>query len=144
MNKRFSFHFPLQIFYYSVSIFEKAGLSTTDAEWANLGAGCLNLATSFLGPVLMAKVNRRPLMMFSSAVCACFLFTIAFVLYYIVCTENKKNIFPFSFNHCFTLFFSTFLGSIQLVAYGLHCLCHGLYILLSIWARTDTLFHWGW
>uniref|UniRef100_A0A1A9VQJ1 Major facilitator superfamily (MFS) profile domain-containing protein n=1 Tax=Glossina austeni TaxID=7395 RepID=A0A1A9VQJ1_GLOAU len=71
------------IFYYSVSIFEKAGLSTTDAEWANLGAGCLNLATSFLGPVLMAKVNRRPLMMFSSAVCACFLFTIAFILYYI-------------------------------------------------------------
>ncbi|KAI8126934.1 facilitated glucose transporter member 1, Solute carrier family 2 [Lucilia cuprina] len=71
------------IFYYSVSIFEKAGLSTADAEWANLGAGCLNLATSFLGPLLMAKVNRRPLMMFSCAICAGFLFTIAFVLHYI-------------------------------------------------------------
>ncbi|XP_065369487.1 solute carrier family 2, facilitated glucose transporter member 1 [Calliphora vicina] len=71
------------IFYYSVSIFEKAGLSTADAEWANLGAGCLNLATSFLGPMLMAKVNRRPLMMFSSAVCAVFLFIIAFILNYI-------------------------------------------------------------
>ncbi|XP_075167870.1 sugar transporter 1 isoform X2 [Haematobia irritans] len=71
------------IFYYSVSIFEKAGLSKANAEWANLGAGCLNLATSFLGPLLMAKVNRRPLMMLSSIICAAFLFTIAFVLYYI-------------------------------------------------------------
>ncbi|XP_037950682.1 solute carrier family 2, facilitated glucose transporter member 1-like isoform X1 [Teleopsis dalmanni] len=71
------------IFYYSVSIFEKAGLTTPQAEWANLGAGCLNLATSFLGPVLMAKVNRRPLMMFSSAICSGFLFAIAFILYYI-------------------------------------------------------------
>ncbi|XP_013113676.1 solute carrier family 2, facilitated glucose transporter member 1 isoform X2 [Stomoxys calcitrans] len=71
------------IFYYSVSIFEKAGLSKVNAEWANLGAGCLNLATSFLAPVLMAKVNRRPLMMFSTILCASFLFSIAFVLYYI-------------------------------------------------------------
>ncbi|TMW43750.1 hypothetical protein DOY81_011170 [Sarcophaga bullata] len=72
------------IFYYSVEIFKAAGLSAADAEWANLGAGCLNLATSFLGPILMAKVNRRPLMLFSSAVCGIFLFTIAFILNYIV------------------------------------------------------------
>ncbi|XP_049317599.1 solute carrier family 2, facilitated glucose transporter member 3 [Bactrocera dorsalis] len=71
------------IFYYSVSIFKKAGLSTTDAEWANLGAGCLNLLVAFLGPMLMSKLNRRPLMMFSSGICSLFLFAIAFVLYYI-------------------------------------------------------------
>ncbi|XP_012160833.1 solute carrier family 2, facilitated glucose transporter member 3 isoform X2 [Ceratitis capitata] len=75
------------IFYYSVSIFEKAGLSTADAEWANLGAGCLNLSVAFLGPMLMSKLNRRPVMMVSTGVCAVFLFTIAFVLYYIDTTS---------------------------------------------------------
>ncbi|XP_028893470.2 solute carrier family 2, facilitated glucose transporter member 3 isoform X2 [Zeugodacus cucurbitae] len=75
------------IFYYSVSIFEKAGLSTADAEWANLGAGCLNLCVAFLGPMLMSKLNRRPVMMFSSGICSVFLFTIAFVLYFIDTTS---------------------------------------------------------
>ncbi|XP_054739317.1 solute carrier family 2, facilitated glucose transporter member 3 [Anastrepha obliqua] len=75
------------IFYYSVSIFMKAGLSKADAEWANLGAGCLNLCISLLGPMLMSKFNRRPLMMFSSGICAGFLFTIGFVLYYIDTTS---------------------------------------------------------
>ena len=55
------------MFYFMFSIFESAGLSTANAEWANLGAGCLNLPTSFLGPILMTKVNRRSLMLFSSA-----------------------------------------------------------------------------
>ena len=72
------------IFYYSVSIFHTAGLSPENAEWANLGAGCLNLATSFLSPMLMTKVNRRPLMMFSCGICAGFLFALAFALFYIV------------------------------------------------------------
>ncbi|KAH8372989.1 hypothetical protein KR009_009609 [Drosophila setifemur] len=71
------------IFYYSVSIFEKAGLSTINAQWANLGAGCLNLCISLLGPWLMATCNRRTLMMFSCALCSVFLFIIAFVLNYI-------------------------------------------------------------
>ncbi|XP_067631515.1 solute carrier family 2, facilitated glucose transporter member 1 [Eurosta solidaginis] len=75
------------IFYYSVSIFEKAGLSTPDAEWANLGAGCLNLCVSLCGPFLMSKFNRRALMMFSSGFCAAFLFTIAFVLFFIDTTS---------------------------------------------------------
>lgn len=71
------------IFYYSVSIFERAGLSAADAEWANLGAGCLNLLTSFLSPYLMANVNRRPLMQFSCFSCAIFLLAFAFVLRFI-------------------------------------------------------------
>ncbi|KAH8373366.1 hypothetical protein KR009_004548 [Drosophila setifemur] len=71
------------IFYYSVSIFRKAGLSTQAAEWANLGAGSLNLATSMVGPVLLEKVNRRPLMMFSTFFCTIFLFLFAMMLYFI-------------------------------------------------------------
>jgi len=55
-----------------------------NAQWANLGAGCLNLCVSLLGPWLMATCNRRTLMMFSCALCSIFLFTIAFVLFYIV------------------------------------------------------------
>ncbi|XP_055919474.1 solute carrier family 2, facilitated glucose transporter member 1-like [Eupeodes corollae] len=71
------------IFYYSVSIFQKAGLSETNAEWANLGAGCLNLMTSFLSPYLMANVNRRPLMQFSCFACAVFLLAFAFIRHFI-------------------------------------------------------------
>ncbi|XP_055921401.1 solute carrier family 2, facilitated glucose transporter member 1 isoform X2 [Eupeodes corollae] len=71
------------IFYYSVSIFERAGLSTTNAEWANVGAGFLNLVTSFLGPYLMANVNRRPIMQFSCFVCSMFLLAFAFILHFI-------------------------------------------------------------
>ncbi|XP_034479166.1 solute carrier family 2, facilitated glucose transporter member 1 isoform X2 [Drosophila innubila] len=71
------------IFYYSVSIFKNAGFSEANAQWANLGAGCLNLSISLLGPLLMATCRRRTLMMLSSSLCAFFLFCIAFVLYYI-------------------------------------------------------------
>ncbi|XP_034102529.1 solute carrier family 2, facilitated glucose transporter member 3 isoform X1 [Drosophila albomicans] len=71
------------IFYYSVSIFRKAGLSAQASEWANLGAGCLNLATSLLGPMLMERVNRRPLMSFSTFFCAVFLFLFAMLLEFI-------------------------------------------------------------
>ncbi|XP_068143777.1 solute carrier family 2, facilitated glucose transporter member 3-like isoform X1 [Drosophila tropicalis] len=71
------------IFYYSVSIFRKAGLSTQASEWANLGAGCLNLFTSLLGPVLMERVNRRPLMLFSTFFCTIFLFLFAMMLQFI-------------------------------------------------------------
>ncbi|XP_016972822.1 solute carrier family 2, facilitated glucose transporter member 1 [Drosophila rhopaloa] len=71
------------IFYYSVSIFRKAGLSVQASEWANLGAGSLNLATSMLGPVLLERVNRRPLMLFSTFFCTVFLFLFAMMLYFI-------------------------------------------------------------
>ncbi|KAI8037612.1 solute carrier family 2, facilitated glucose transporter member 1 [Drosophila gunungcola] len=71
------------IFYYSVSIFRKAGLSVQASEWANLGAGSLNLATSMLGPVLLERVNRRPLMLLSTFFSAIFLFLFAMMLYFI-------------------------------------------------------------
>ncbi|XP_030368969.1 solute carrier family 2, facilitated glucose transporter member 1-like [Scaptodrosophila lebanonensis] len=71
------------IFYYSVSIFLKAGLSQRAAEWVNLGAGSVNLAGALFGPLLMARINRRPLMLFSSFFSMVFLFLFAMMLYYI-------------------------------------------------------------
>ncbi|KAH8340116.1 hypothetical protein KR067_009858, partial [Drosophila pandora] len=71
------------IFYYSVSIFRKAGLTPQASEWANLAAGSLNLATSMVGPILLERVNRRPLMLFSTLLCTVCLFLFAMLLYFI-------------------------------------------------------------
>lgn len=68
-----------------MSIFRKAGISDQAAELANLGAGSLNLAISLLGPILMARVNRRSLMLFSTSFCCLFLLSFALMLFYIVC-----------------------------------------------------------
>ncbi|CRL05839.1 CLUMA_CG018866, isoform A [Clunio marinus] len=65
------------VFYYSVSIFQSIGFSSTNAKWANLAAGCLNLFVSFFSPVLMERVNRRPLMLTSCCGCAVFLFLLS-------------------------------------------------------------------
>lgn len=59
-------------------------MSPQAAEWANLGAGCINLGTSLLGPILMAKINRRPLMLMSTLVSSLFLLTFALMLNFIV------------------------------------------------------------
>lgn len=61
------------VFYYSVSIFQAIGFTKSNAEWANLGAGFLNLLVSFYSPVLMEKVNRRPLILTSCIGCGIFL-----------------------------------------------------------------------
>lgn len=61
------------MFYYSVSIFESIGFSSVNAKWANLAAGCLNLSVSCFSPILMERVNRRPLMLTSCCGCAFFL-----------------------------------------------------------------------
>ncbi|XP_070502732.1 solute carrier family 2, facilitated glucose transporter member 1-like [Chironomus tepperi] len=65
------------VFFYSVSIFESIGFSKSNAGWANLGAGCLNLCVSFFSPLLMARVNRRPLIMLSCFGCGVFLFLLS-------------------------------------------------------------------
>ncbi|XP_054739201.1 solute carrier family 2, facilitated glucose transporter member 1-like [Anastrepha obliqua] len=71
------------IFFYSVSIFLRAGLSASAAEWTNLGAGSLNLAVSLVGPYLMARFNRRSLMLFSTFFSALALASFALLLYFI-------------------------------------------------------------
>ncbi|CAO1426271.1 unnamed protein product, partial [Diamesa tonsa] len=71
------------VFYYSVMIFESIGLSSVDAKWANLGAGCVNLFVSFFSPMLMEKVNRRPLSLLSCGACAFMLILLTFVLTFV-------------------------------------------------------------
>ncbi|XP_055537990.1 solute carrier family 2, facilitated glucose transporter member 3-like isoform X2 [Wyeomyia smithii] len=70
------------VFFYSVSIFKSVGLSSTDAKFANLGAGCLNLLIAFFTPMLMQKFNRRFLALLSCSMCAVFLFALTFVVHF--------------------------------------------------------------
>lgn len=72
------------VFYYSVSIFQKAGLSHSNAQWANLGAGCINLFIAGFSPVLMSKVNRRPLILWSCFFSGLWLTVLTFIVHYIV------------------------------------------------------------
>ncbi|KAG4071658.1 hypothetical protein HA402_011812 [Bradysia odoriphaga] len=53
------------VFFYSVSMFERSGLSSTNAKWANLGTGVINFLVASFTPYLMATINRRPLLLFS-------------------------------------------------------------------------------
>ncbi|XP_037034957.1 solute carrier family 2, facilitated glucose transporter member 1-like [Bradysia coprophila] len=53
------------VFFYSVSMFERSGLSSTNAKWANLGTGVINFLVASFTPYLMAAINRRPLLLFS-------------------------------------------------------------------------------
>ncbi|XP_058829585.1 solute carrier family 2, facilitated glucose transporter member 3 isoform X2 [Topomyia yanbarensis] len=71
------------VFFYSVSIFNSVGLSPTDAKFANLGAGCLNLFIAFFTPILMQRFNRRFLAILSCSMCAVFLFCLTFIVYFI-------------------------------------------------------------
>lgn len=71
------------VFYYSVDIFMKAGLSAPNAKWANFGAGLLNLATSFTGPKIMEKCNRRPIFLYSCLFSGIFLVLLTFVKQYV-------------------------------------------------------------
>lgn len=89
------------VFYYSVSIFESIGLSSNDAKWANLGAGCVNLFIAFFSPVLMTKVNRRPLSLLSCITCAAFLFILTISIKNIVSACNSSPLFC---NNCLFYF----------------------------------------
>lgn len=75
-----------------MSIFLKAGLSATAAEWTNLGAGSLNLAISLIGPYLMGRFNRRPLFLFSTFFSGLSLLAFALLLYFIVSTRSSRSI----------------------------------------------------
>ncbi|KAH8407633.1 hypothetical protein KR222_008284 [Zaprionus bogoriensis] len=70
------------IFYYSVSIFISGGIAPRTAELLNLCAGNVNLFTSLLGPLLMARFNRRTLMLLSSFFCALLMFSFGWLQEY--------------------------------------------------------------
>ncbi|KAH8401165.1 hypothetical protein KR009_003421 [Drosophila setifemur] len=60
------------IFYYSIVIFTDAGFNPTMAMWLNFATGMLNFVVALLGPIMMARYNRRIMMMLScmlSAIC---------------------------------------------------------------------------
>ncbi|XP_064542929.1 solute carrier family 2, facilitated glucose transporter member 7-like isoform X1 [Drosophila montana] len=76
------------IFFYSLSILTSAGFPTNSATWLNLGLGGFNLCTSLLGPLLLRKFNRRPLLMCSCALCGLSLTGMSFSLYYLVGSEG--------------------------------------------------------
>lgn len=78
------------VFYYSVEIFQHAGLSATNAKWANLGAGCVNLVTALFTPLIMKKCDRRPIIMGSCFFAGIFLFILTFVVHFI----EKVSWFP--------------------------------------------------
>lgn len=70
------------VFYYSVGIFTKAGLSDTAAKWANFGAGSLNLLVALFSPWIMSKFDRRPITMLSCLFSGFFLVMLAFVVHF--------------------------------------------------------------
>ncbi|KAH8276480.1 hypothetical protein KR026_000227 [Drosophila bipectinata] len=71
------------IFFYSLAILTDAGFSSGAATWLNLGIGGFNLCTSLLGPFLIRRYPRRPLMMLSCSVCGISLFAMSFGLFYL-------------------------------------------------------------
>lgn len=76
--------------YYSVAIFESAGLSTANAIWAALGAGCVNFIASAFSPWIMERFNRRPIILGS-----CFFTGIILVILAIVVRfSNAISWFP--------------------------------------------------
>ncbi|XP_053673126.1 solute carrier family 2, facilitated glucose transporter member 3-like [Anopheles nili] len=75
------------VFFYSVSIFESVGFSSTAAKFANLGVGCLNLFVSLFAPLLMARCNRRSLCVLSCSSCAVILFLLTLSIYFIETIE---------------------------------------------------------
>lgn len=126
------------VFYYSVELFESIGLTPKKAEFANLGAGCINLFVAFFSPVLMARVNRRPLAFISIAMSAVFLFVLTLTIQLIV------SIFFYFLDFWVTFKFFVFSGSCILVSLCLYCSCFSLHIFLSIRTWSHPIFHCCW
>ncbi|PSN38762.1 hypothetical protein C0J52_08879 [Blattella germanica] len=57
------------VFYYSVSIFDNAGLSKQASQYASIGAGCVNLMIAIIAIPLVNRCGRRTLAL-SSCWCA--------------------------------------------------------------------------
>ncbi|XP_044732456.1 solute carrier family 2, facilitated glucose transporter member 3-like isoform X2 [Chrysoperla carnea] len=74
------------VFYYSVSVFKSAGLNPQQAAYANIGAGIMNFAISFIVIPIMSCTGRRTLALFSCITAAICLIILSFSITYITFT----------------------------------------------------------
>nr|CAD7257983.1 unnamed protein product [Timema shepardi] len=72
------------VFYYSVSIFESAGLSHDGSQYASIGAGGVNLLIAIISIPLVNCCSRRGLTLWSCATAAFFLTMLCICITYIV------------------------------------------------------------
>lgn len=84
------------VFYYSVEVFKKIGLSEVSAKWANFGAGTLNLLVAFSGPKVMEKIDRRPVIIYSCVFSSLFLVLLTFTFNYIDAVSWFASVAVFS------------------------------------------------
>uniref|UniRef100_A0A8D8B3K8 Glucose transporter type 1 n=1 Tax=Culex pipiens TaxID=7175 RepID=A0A8D8B3K8_CULPI len=71
------------IFFYSVSTLERIGLPANEAKLVSVGLGCVNLVCSACGPYLMARFNRRPLMLISCTACSITLLLVTLMIIFV-------------------------------------------------------------
>ncbi|KAJ8878368.1 hypothetical protein PR048_018945 [Dryococelus australis] len=72
------------VFYYSMTIFENAGLSHDGAQYASIGAGGVNLLVAIIAIPLVNRCGRRPLALWSCFTAAICLVLLCFCITYIV------------------------------------------------------------
>lgn len=71
------------VFYYSVSIFKKAGLNEKSSQFATIGAGVINFAMAVISIYTMSRINRRTLWQISCLTSAIFLALLGISITYI-------------------------------------------------------------
>ncbi|XP_075238057.1 solute carrier family 2, facilitated glucose transporter member 5-like isoform X2 [Lycorma delicatula] len=71
------------VFYYSMNIFETAGLSTETAQYASLGAGVVNFVVAVTMIPLVSHLPHRTLLILSCFLATCMLFTLTVCIAYI-------------------------------------------------------------
>lgn len=70
------------IYYYADEIYEKAGVSKDNVQYATAGTGAVNMAITILAVFVVELLGRRILLLlgFSTCFCACCVLTVALVL----------------------------------------------------------------
>lgn len=97
--------------YYSVQMFESAGLSSSDAKWANLGSGLLSFVIACCSSVILSKINRRTIFLTSCLMAAVFLVILTVVIE-LVTVVSWFSYASIGVIFGFTIFFQLGLGPI--------------------------------
>lgn len=99
------------VFYYSVQIFERAGLSTSNAQYANLGCGIVNCVVSCLNTISLTKFNRRPILL-TSCLATCFILVILTIVVSLVDQVSWFSYASIALIFAYTILFQIGLGPI--------------------------------